>query len=167
MWPLGFIFSALLAAAGYWLVRRFAPEAGGSGIPEIEGALEELRPVRWWRVIPVKFIGGLGTLGAGMVLGREGPTVQVGLSQCHWQWPEIIALVFCCLFSFPASVRAPLTGIVLVLEMTDNYQLILPMIITCLGATLLAQMPGGKPLYSSILARTLEKQQAANSYTSV
>ncbi|VTO19015.1 H(+)/Cl(-) exchange transporter ClcA [Klebsiella variicola] len=47
-----------------------------------------------------------------------------------------------------ASVRAPLTGIVLVLEMTDNYQLILPMIITCLGATLLAQFLGGKPLYS-------------------
>ncbi|VEB93364.1 chloride channel protein [Citrobacter koseri] len=47
-----------------------------------------------------------------------------------------------------ASVRAPLTGIVLVLEMTDNYQLILPMIITCLGATLLAQFMGGKPLYS-------------------
>jgi len=54
---------------------------------------------------------------------------------------------------FAASVRAPLTGIVLVLEMTDNYQLILPMIITCLGATLLAQFLGGKPLYSSILAR--------------
>ncbi len=38
----------------------------------------------------------------------------------------------------PPPVRAPLTGIVLVLEMTDNHQLILPMIITCLGATLLA-----------------------------
>lgn len=59
-----------------------------------------------------------------------------------------------------ASVRAPLTGIVLVLEMTDNYQLILPMIITCLGATLLAQFLGGKPLYSTILARTLAKQDA-------
>ena len=59
-----------------------------------------------------------------------------------------------------ASLRAPLTGIVLVLEMTDNYQLILPMIITCLGATLLAQFLGGKPLYSTILARTLAKQDA-------
>ncbi|MBX9331876.1 H(+)/Cl(-) exchange transporter ClcA, partial [Serratia marcescens] len=78
VWPLAFILSAALAALGYYLVRRFAPEAGGSGIPEIEGALEELRPVRWWRVIPVKFIGGMGTLGAGMVLGREGPTVQMG-----------------------------------------------------------------------------------------
>lgn len=62
---------------------------------------------------------------------------------------------------FAATVRAPLTGIVLVLEMTDNYQLILPMIITCLGATLVAQFLGGKPLYSSILARTLQRQEAS------
>lgn len=81
VWPLAFIMSALLAMVGYFLVRRFAPEAGGSGIPEIEGAMEEMRPVRWWRVIPVKFIGGLGTLGAGMVLGREGPMVQMGGEQ--------------------------------------------------------------------------------------
>ncbi len=58
-----------------------------------------------------------------------------------------------------ASIRAPLTGIILVLEMTDNYQLILPMIITGLGATLLAQFTGGKPLYSAILA-TPAKQEA-------
>ncbi|KNC93217.1 H(+)/Cl(-) exchange transporter ClcA [Trabulsiella odontotermitis] len=381
VWPLAFVLSALLAMVGYFLVRRFAPEAGGSGIPEIEGALEELRPVRWWRVLPVKFIGGMGTLGAGMVLGREGPTVQIGgnigrmvLDLFRMRSPEarhtllatgaaaglsaafnaplagilfiieemrpqfrynlisikavftgvimssivfrifngevaiidvghlsnapvntlwlylILGMIFggvgplfnalvlrtqdmfqrlhggeikkwvliggviggacgvlgliqpaaagggfylipiaaagnytigvllfifiarvvttllcfssgapggifapmlalgtllgtafgmAAAVSFPAyqldagtfaiagmgallaaSLRAPLTGIVLVLEMTDNYQLILPMIITCLGATLLAQFLGGKPLYSTILARTLAKQQA-------
>lgn len=381
VWPLAFILSGLLAMVGYFLVRRFAPEAGGSGIPEIEGALEELRPVRWWRVLPVKFIGGMGTLGAGMVLGREGPMVQLGgnigrmvVDVFRLRSPEarhtllatgaasglsaafnaplagilfiieemrpqfrynlisikavftgvimssivfrifngegaiievgklsnapvntlwlylVLGMIFGCfgpLFNalvlrtqdmfqrfhggnikkwvliggligglcgllglmqptavgggfnlipiaaagnfsvglllfifiarvittllcfssgapggifapmlalgtllgtafgmaaiplFPsynldagtfaiagmgallaASVRAPLTGIVLVLEMTDNYQLILPMIITCLGATLLAQFLGGKPLYSTILQRTLAKQKA-------
>ncbi|MGP2410903.1 H(+)/Cl(-) exchange transporter ClcA [Yersinia enterocolitica] len=384
VWPLAFVMSALLAMVGYFLVRRFAPEAGGSGIPEIEGAMEEMRPVRWWRVIPVKFIGGLGTLGAGMVLGREGPMVQMGgnsgrmivdIFRLHspearhsllatgaaaglsaafnaplagilfvieemrsqfryslvsikavfvgvitstivyryfngehavidvgkmsevpldtlWlylvlgiifgaigvmfnalifrtqdmfmrfhggDWRKLVLLggllggmcgllalfhgeavgggfalipiatagnfsigmllfifiarvittLLCfgsgapggifapmlalgtilgtafglsCAYFFPeygieagtfaiagmgalfaASVRAPLTGIVLVLEMTDNYQLILPMIVTCLGATLIAQFMGGKPLYSAILARTLQRQEQAAS----
>lgn len=373
-----FAASAIMGGVGYFLVRRFAPEAGGSGIPEIEGALEELRPVRWWRVLPVKFFGGMGALGSGMVLGREGPTVQLGgniggmcsdlfrlrsaesrhtllatgaaaglaaafnaplagilfiieemrpqfryslvsikavfvgvimasivyrlcegnsaiidigqlrdaptdtlwlylllgivfgavgvafnrliftmqdrFQRLHrgrtaaWVlWGSVLAglcgllgmllpqaagggitlipafsggeysalmlfglfilrtlVTLCCFASgapggifapmltlgtllgtcfgqiaiawfpawhleagtfavagmgalFAASVRAPLTGIVLVLEMTSNYQLILPMIITCLGATLAAQFFGGKPLYSSLLARTLAK----------
>src|SRR5690606_12872831 len=38
LWSMAFGLSALLAMLGYFLVRKFAPEAGGSGIPEIEGA---------------------------------------------------------------------------------------------------------------------------------
>lgn len=39
-----FLCSAVLAMFGYFLVRKYAPEAGGSGIPEIEGALEDRSP---------------------------------------------------------------------------------------------------------------------------
>jgi len=75
-----FLITAAMGAFSYYLVKKYAPESGGSGIPEVEGALLDLRPVRWKRVLPVKFFGGLTALGSGMVLGREGPTVQMGSS---------------------------------------------------------------------------------------
>ncbi|GAL05913.1 H(+)/Cl(-) exchange transporter ClcA [Photobacterium aphoticum] len=45
---------------------------------------------------------------------------------------------------FAATVRAPITGVLLVIEMTNNYHLIVPLVITTLGATMLAQVLGGQ-----------------------
>ncbi len=61
-----------------WLVVRFAPDAPGSGIPHVKGVLLHLRTMRWKALLPVKFIGGAVGIGAGLSLGREGPTVQMG-----------------------------------------------------------------------------------------
>lgn len=79
---LGWLYSMLgttaLVLFSVYLVRTYSPESAGSGVQEIEGALQNQRKIIWHRVVPVKFIGGLASLSSGMDLGREGPTIQMG-----------------------------------------------------------------------------------------
>jgi chloride channel protein, CIC family len=69
--------AATLAAA---LVHRVEPHAEGSGIPRVEAVADgRVRPDRF-RLLPVKYVGGLLAISSGMALGREGPSVQMGAS---------------------------------------------------------------------------------------
>lgn len=61
-----------------WLVQRFAPEAAGSGIPQVKATLANVPVNLSWRVAIVKLLSAIVALGSGITLGRQGPTVQVG-----------------------------------------------------------------------------------------
>ena len=64
---------------------------------------------------------------------------------------------------FTAAVSAPLTGIVLVMGMTWNFHLLLPLMITCFSASMLTYIHHQKPIYDTLLRRTISneiKQQA-------
>ena len=80
----GFLIVTLSCAAAAtlaaWLVRRYSPLASGSGIPLVEAVLEGKQQQAPFPLIPVKFFGGLLAMGAGLALGREGPSVQMGAS---------------------------------------------------------------------------------------
>jgi CIC family chloride channel protein len=80
----GFLLVTLICAGATgvaaWLVRRYSPQASGSGIPHVEAVLSGEVPQAPYRLIPVKFVGGVLAIGSGLALGREGPSVQMGAS---------------------------------------------------------------------------------------
>ena len=52
-------------------------------------------------------------------------------------------------------MRAPIVGVALTMELTSSYTLVLPLMVTCVTANLIAQWSGGQPIYAQLLERTL------------
>ena len=71
----GLVLFALVVSAG--VVKR-EPVGGGSGIPQVEAEMKGKLNANWFQVIIAKFIGSLLAIGAGLSLGSEGPSVQLG-----------------------------------------------------------------------------------------
>lgn len=123
-WLLPMLFGAGCAMLSVLLVRRYAPETSGSGIPHLKATLHRLRELRWWRVLPIKMAGGALALGSGMALGREGPTVQMGgaVGDAIARWLKVPARDRLVLIAagagagLAAAFNAPLSGLVFILE---------------------------------------------------
>ncbi len=68
---------ALMALAVERLT-SWEPMISGSGIPQVEGEVVGKLSQSWFRVIAAKFVGGFICMLAGLALGREGPSIQLG-----------------------------------------------------------------------------------------
>src|SRR5215469_4549097 len=134
--------SASATALAAWLVRRLSPHATGSGIPHVEAQLNGKWSGDPLRIIPVKFLGGLLSMGTGLALGREGPSVQMGSSLAqplgrvaHRNEDQCKALLAAGAGAGLATAfNAPVAGAVFVLEeLLRRFDL--PATITTLGAS--------------------------------
>lgn len=128
------------------LVERFAPEATGSGIPQVKAALGYVPIALDLRVAVVKWLSTSLSLGSGLVLGRQGPTVQIGAAlaaqMSYWTntsptyQRQLIAAGAAA--GLAASFNAPLAGVIFVIE-----ELLPDLPDLTLGTAIIAAVVGG------------------------
>jgi chloride channel protein, CIC family len=95
---------------------------------------------------PLLVLGAQLGLFCGILFARWFPELSIT--------PEAFAVVGMAAL-FTAIVRAPLTGIVLVIEMTAAFVLLLPMLAACFAAMLVATLLRDEPIYDSLRERTM------------
>jgi CIC family chloride channel protein len=72
--------------------------------------------------------------------------------------PQAFAVVGMAAF-FTGVVRAPMTGIVLIIEMTAAFNMLLPMLIACFAAMLVPTLLGNTPIYEALRDRASPKKR--------
>lgn len=125
------VWTPALTVAVLWWMRRFAPGSFGSGIPQVMRALgDEVSPgQRRWLASPGVSLHKIGLVSggllAGLSVGREGPTVQVGagfmVGARRWlsagsRVDEHDLMVAGAAAGIAAAFNTPLGGIVFALE---------------------------------------------------
>jgi CIC family chloride channel protein len=169
-WPVELQAGVIGAAVG--IIAWFAPELVGGGDPITQrvlagGAAFALLPLFFL----VRFALGAVSYAAATPGGLFAPILVLGAqlgffcgALCRLAFPDLgiapeaFAVVGMAAF-FTGVVQAPVTGIVLVIEMTAGFTLLLPMLGACFAAMLLPNLLHSAPIYDSLRERAYRLRQ--------
>jgi CIC family chloride channel protein len=169
-WPRG--AKGALVGAGAGLLAWFLPNLVGGGETIAQGAIDTTFP---WAVLSglllTRFVLTIASYSSGAPGGIFAPLLALGallgsafaaaetslLHRPHDPAPYAIVAMAAC---FTSIVRSPLTGVVLLLEMTGSWPLILPMMAASVTAYAVPELLGNPPIYDSLRERDEAKERA-------
>ncbi|AEF85841.1 Cl- channel, voltage-gated family protein [Treponema primitia ZAS-2] len=149
-WMAGLVFALALIGLFLGWAAKVRPMIRGSGIPQVKGALHRQLSLNWAPELPLKLITGVLGLGAGLSLGREGPSIQIGayvgmgiLTLLRRPYGERKFLVTAASAAgIAAAFNAPLAGVLFVLE--ELQASFSPLLLACaMGAAMAADTVAG------------------------
>ena len=124
-----------------FIIKKY-PMIKGSGVSQIKGKFMKKLDMSPWPELPLKFLGGVLNISAGLSVGREGPSVQIGayIGSAFEKIGKTSHIERVCLVTsgaaagLAATFGAPFAGIVFAIE--DLHQYLSPLLLTCvmLGA---------------------------------
>ena len=164
---------AALVGAAVAVVAWYAPFYVGGGDALTQRALSGVEPLAFLPVLfLLRLVMGHASYAAGTPGGLFAPMLVLGAQSgllfgaaCLFVFPglgipvQAFAVVGMAAF-FTGAVRAPLTGIVLITEMTAAFTLLLPMLGACCAAMLVPTLLRNLPIYESLREGTLRRERA-------
>ena len=118
------VLVVLALARIVYLIMKALPDVQGSGIPVTEAEVAGIADTCWWKILPAKFVSGVLVTLAGLSLGREGPSVQLGgsaakavsrgLRNPHGE--ERLLITCGAAAGISAAFHAPLAGVLFAVE---------------------------------------------------
>lgn len=150
-WGLGVTLVPVIGGLGVvWLVRNFAPEARGHGVPEVMHAIYyaegRIRP----KVVVIKSLASALSIGSGAAVGREGPIIQIGsaIGSTFGQliriavWQRVTLVAAGAGAGIAATFNTPLGGVLFAIELLlpeISTRTFLPVVIATGTATYVAR----------------------------
>ncbi|MDO4536684.1 MAG: ClC family H(+)/Cl(-) exchange transporter [Coriobacteriales bacterium] len=132
------------------------PYTQGSGIPQTDAEVAGRIDMPWMRVLPIKFVEGVLCAFAGLSLGREGPSVQLGavagkgVSRALRNDRSHERLLVTCgaAAGMSAAFHAPLTGVLFALEEIHR-EFNAPLVISVMASSVVADYVSSQILGTS------------------